>query len=219
MKKVLCLIFAAVFLLLAAGCAATPQEVPVLPPSRIGNSNMQASFEKSYTFESALSEADVVARIQVGNWLGEDAGNLLTYFEATVLQCFKGEIPETFTLIQDGCSVGTLKGYPLFTSGNELLVFLDEGILEEYASPYWIIGSFMTIMDVTYDNSGTRYYADRHGFLGESVDISTNYAHDGNIYAQVYSKSVASDPIIANMGYTYPYVFSESDLTALLNEC
>lgn len=216
MNKILCLILASVLLVITVGCSGSSSSLAVLPPSRIGTAAIQASFETAYTLESAVSEADVVARIEVGNWIAEDTDIHTTYYEATVLQCFKGSIPTTFTLKQDGCSAGTLKGYPLFKSGNEILVFLDEASGVNYDSTYWIIGSFMTILDVSYDNSGNRYYADRYGILGKTIDIDTNYACQEDIFAEVYSRSVEADPIVQDMQYSYPYVFAEFDLNPLL---
>ena len=196
----------------------TDDTTAVLPPTRLGSSSIQASLATRYTLESAVSEADVVARIVVGDWIAENTEIHSTYYEATVLECFKGNIPTTFTLIQDGSSAGTLKRYPLFTSGNEMLVFLNEAIELDYDSPYWIIGAFTTIMDVSYDNAGNRYYADRYGILGETVDVAVNYASRPSIFAEVYARSVEADPIVQELHYSYPYVFAESDLIPLLED-
>ena len=194
----------------------TDDATAILPPTRFGSASIQASLATKYTLNTAVSEADVVARIVVGDWIAEDTEIESTYYEATVLQCFKGNIPTTFTLKQDGCSTGTLKGYPLFTSGNEMLVFLKEAVSVSYDSPYWIIGSFTTIMDVSYDNAGNRYYADRYGILGETVDVATNYAYQHDTFAEIYAKSVEADPIVQD--FQYPYVFAESDLIPLLED-
>ena len=96
------------------------------------------------------------------------------------------------------------------------MVFLDEATGIDYDSPYWIIGSFMTILDVSYDNSGNRFYADRYGILGETIDIATNYALQEDTFTEVYARSVAADPIVQEMQYSYPFIFAESDLTPLL---
>lgn len=198
-------------------------EDAVLPPTRIGEPTVNASFAHAYTFETALSEADAVARIVVGDWLGEDKDLYNTYYEATVLQCFKGDLPEKITLLQDGCSSGTLKAYPLFKSGNELLVFINHASVTGYVSPYWIIGAFKTLLDVSYDSTGTRYYVDPYGILGETIDISTNYASDPVISREVYNTMAENDPIWKEMEeaypeveYTFPYIFSEDDLIPLL---
>lgn len=196
----------------------TDDPTAVLPPTRLGSSTAKASLETKYTLESAVSEADVVARIVVGDWIAEDTEIGSTYYEATVLQCFKGNIPTKFTLKQDGCSTATLKGYPLFTSGNEMLVFLKEAVAVSYDSPYWIIGSYTTIMDVSYDNAGNRYYADRHGILGKTVDVDVNYSKQPSIFAEVYAKLVEADPVVQELHYSYSYVFAESDLIPLLED-
>lgn len=218
MKKILCIFFSAILLLTVSGCAAVSdgRDEAVLPSSRIGTSQIQAFLAKKYTFESAMSEADVVARIKVGDWLAEDTDIFKTYYEAKVLQCFKGSMPETITLLQEGCSTGTLKGYPLFTSGNEMLVFLKEAIETPYDSPYWIMGSFTTFLDVSYDEGGNRYYADRYGHLGDSVNINANYAHVSPVSGEVLAVAAANDPIVSEMHYSYPYIFSESDMITLI---
>lgn len=213
---------AACFFLIASAVIVAPMlrktddTTAVLPPTRLGSSSIHASLANYYTLDTAVSEADVVARIKVGDWIAENTEIQSTYYEATVLQCFKGNIPTKFTLIQDGCSTGTLKGYPLFTSGNEMLVFLKEAVAVSYDSPYWIIGSFTTIMDVSYDNAGNRYYADRYGILGETVDVAVNYARQPKTFAEVYASSVEADPIVQD--FRYPYVFAESDLIPLLED-
>ena len=218
MKKYLCAVFAIVMLMISiSGCASVPEETTpaVLPPTRIGASGFKATMAKDFPFESAWEEADVVARVEVGNWLAENNDIYETYYEAKVLQCFKGTIPDTFTLLQEGCSASTIKRYPLFTSGNELLVFLKEAVELTYESPYWIIGSFTTMLDVSYDENGNRYYADRYGILGRSIDITSNYAHDIAVSAEVMATAVAKDPIVSEMGGSYRYIFSEADFIAL----
>ena len=224
MKKILSL-FAAAFMLLAAGCSQAADDSVVLPPTRIGEGVSYASLDKSYTFETAFSEADVVARIKVGNWLSEDTELDSTFFEATVLQCFKGDIPETFILMQSGCSYYTVKNYPLFTYGNELLLFLNKGNPDNYEEGwpapkydiyYWITGSFSTLLDVSYDAHGSRYYADRYGILSETMDISTNYANQNDVSSEVFEAAVNADPFIADIS-AYRYVFSETDFVDLIN--
>ena len=218
MKTFLRFIFICALLVSAGGCAAPSDEIAVLPPVRRGSAEIHVSFETTYTFAAAFSEADAVARIEVGNWLAEDIALQKTYYEAAVLQCFKGDIPGEFTLLQDGCSAETLRNYPLFTHGNELFVFLKEAAVTEYASPYWIMGAFMTILDVAYDDGGARYYSDRYGILGETMDIAANYSLQREIFAEIYSRSAEADPIVADMRYAYPYVFAEKDLIALLED-
>ena len=230
MKKILSL-FTAAFMLLTAGCsqgadmpAKSDDDSIVLPPSRVGEGTFDSILAKRYTFETAFSEADAVARIKVGNWLYEDTESDLTYYESTVLQCFKGDMPESFTLIQDGSSHEIMEGYPLFTYGNELLLFLNQVTEPGDESLYWIIGSFTTVIDVSYDNDGNRYYADSTGTLGESVNISSNYANQSDLAQEVYNYTINSDPFLAEFLADitdrppyYLYIFSESDINTLFD--
>lgn len=226
MKKFACMLTAA-FMLLAAGCSQVADDSVVLPPVRIGEGVSSPLFAKRYTFETAFLEADAVVRIKIGNWLSEDIDNMFTRYEATVLQCFKGDVSDAFTLIQEGCSDCTMKGYPLFTYGNELLVFLTKATMPpDYEMPwsdesYWITGCFTTVLDVTYDAEGNRYYADNHDFLGETMGISSNYVNQKDILSEVYSSAVNSDPFVANIADEqnfYSYIFSEADVNNLINK-
>lgn len=185
------------------------------PPCRIGSASIQASFARGYTFESAFAEADAVARVKVEGWIAENTSIYQTYFQASVLQCFKGDMPNTFTLLQEGCSTGTLKGYPLFTGGNELLVFLNEATGAPYESSYWIIGAYLTLLDVSYDEIGNRYYIDSRSVFGDSINISANYALQEGICREVYEWSVKADPLVADRPY-FSYIFSEADMINLI---
>ena len=195
----------------------------VLPPVRISEHTADVLLAREYTFETAFSTADVVARIKVGNWISEDKEIGSSFYEATVLQCFKGDIPETFILKQSGCSDNVVEGYPLFTYGNELLLFLGKGDpagSTEYEKSYWIRGSFSTVLDVSYDADGTRYFADRYGLIGRTIGVSSNYALQKEISSQVYSYTVNSDPFVANIAdeqHLYSYIFSEFDIISLMN--
>ena len=194
----------------------------ILPPARIGEDPYSVSLVRDYTFETAFSTAEAVARIKVGNWLSENNEIHSTYFEATVLQCFKGDIPETFILKQDGSSDGTIKNYPLFTYGNELLLFLKKGSTADYETVYWIIGAFTTVLDVSYSAEGARYYTDRRNIMGATMNISSNYVNQNNILSEVYASAVGSDPFIADITdkqHFYSHIFSEADVNKLIDNC
>ena len=144
---------------------------------------------------------------------------MFTLFEARVLECFKGNMPDTFTLKQGGSSACTYEGYPLFTAGNELLLFLNEATgTYEYNSVYWIIGSGATVMDVMYDDEGNRYYGDRKGHLGQTVEIGKNYTFDYELFQQMYENLKETDSLFAEREYQFPFVFAEADLNAYLKE-
>ncbi len=145
----------------------------ILPPARFGAySDGKMSLAKSFTLESAYDEADVVAWVRVGNWLGERTGEKIldaTYFEVEVVKAFKGNPGDSIVMEQLGSSAWTIKGYPLFTFGNELLVFLVEAEGREYENCYYINGTYSTVMDVVTNTDGKTYVADRFGMLGDSA--------------------------------------------------
>ena len=226
MKKTICALLLSALVLSQFGCGSSKESAIVFPPTRVGSSLILSSSPvKVYTFDDAMEEAEAVARITVGSWLGETVdGSNHSYYEATVLQCFKGDLPEKFTLIQIGSSARTRKNYPLFTAGNELLVFLIKASpypaapkIADLTSPYYIVGSFMTFMDVAYDSDGHRYYADRYGYLGGSIPPRTilNYNNHISIGPQIRDDLAKKDPL-AYESCAYPYIFAEDDLLPLL---
>lgn len=212
MKRILSLLLVSILLLSLSGCGKSP----VLPPVRTGTGELHIQLTKNFTFESAFEEADAVVRIKIGDWLGEDTDIHYTYYEATVLQCLKGSIPETFTLLQIGCSTATVKTYPLFTSGNEFLAFLNQTYVQDYTSPYVSVGAYTTYLDVSYDASGNRYFIDRFGYLGATMNIDHNYAQNKDIYAEVKATVTKKDQIFEES--QFQYIFSEADIKTLIDK-
>ena len=92
MKKILSALLAALMLLSATACAA---HEPVLPPSRWGEMQIRSMFERYYSVSDAFQEADAVARVKVGDWQGEDLRNWVTFFDASVQESYKGELPRS----------------------------------------------------------------------------------------------------------------------------
>ena len=227
-KRSVCTLALSGLLLTGVGCQAVSESAPILPPTRIGISTGYASLVQGFTFDEAVTECDAVARVVVGNWLCERPEQLDTLYEATVLECYKGKLPDKITLMQDGYSKNTLNLYPLFTSGNELLIFIKkastddllENNMEKYDSPYWIIGSYTTFFDVSYDDAGNRYFADRYGIIGKTVDAddAVNYAENLDVYREIVDYSTKQDPIVGEMQLSYPFVFSETDLISVVDK-
>jgi len=71
-------------------------------------------------------------------------------------------------------------------------------------------------MDITYDNTGERFFMDRYGIIGESIDLPNNYSRQDSIRTMLYSKAVEADSLVSDMHYSYPYMFSEKDILPLL---
>lgn len=87
-----------------------------------------------------------MALVRVGDWLGEqDGGFPITFYKAAVVKSYKGDLPREFTLMQNGGSAGTYEDYPLYTCGNELLVFLRKADAD-YPDAYQSVGSFSTVL-------------------------------------------------------------------------
>ncbi len=158
------------------------KEEIVLPPSRYGANAGQLSIYCP-SFEEAWDAADVIAWVRVGNWLGERSGDKVldtTYFEAEVIRTYKGNPGESIVLEQVGSSNWTVKCYPLFTYGNEMLLFLQGGDSRpfpgnhytgaEFDNSYCIVGTYGGVMDVVTNTDGTVYVTDRFGFITKDVE-------------------------------------------------
>lgn len=198
--------------LLFTACASPSGAV--LPPVRYGTKGTaQVSLEKAYTFETAYAEADMVAHVRIGNWLSEDNENGLTCYQAAVIKQYKGENLSQIVLKQDGSSQVTLKNYPLFTAGNEFLLFLKKGI---DADTYWIEGAYTTMLDVVADDSGEEYFIDRYGMLGETIKLDADTASQRIPRTQLRANAVKADSVYGD--FTFLYVFKKTDLEQLLEQ-
>ena len=212
MRKLLSLTAALLTVLLLAGCSAAGKAV--LPPRRIGEKGMKVNLEKLYTPETAAEDAELVALVRVGDWVKEDSSSHVTYYNAEILRAFKGSAGETITLIQDGNSEMTVDGYPLFISGNELLLYLVKSDTEEYDNAYWELGSFSTTFDALRDKEGQLFYLDRFGLMGSTLKDCKNYLFDEEKFAELKEIAVKADPEAAN--YRYHFIFSAAELDPLL---
>lgn len=201
---------------LLTGCG-DKKKGPVLPPTRLGTKGMSsASLEKEYGFESALMDADLVAHIRVGDWLSEKTESLITYYRADIIDKYKGDETGNIVLLQDGCSNVTFEGYPLFTHGNEVLVFCKSAVGVEYSNAYWIIGSFTTVLDAVTSESGEIYYMDRYGAFGDRSRELVNYESQTQLKAELKSSAMKKDSMVSDMEYNYSYIFKASDVEALV---
>jgi len=159
-RRIFTFLLAAALVLLTA-CSGRGTE----PPVRIGEAIGEASLLRSYSAAEAFQEADAVALVRVGDWLGEqDGGFPITFYKAAVVKSYKGDLPREFTLMQNGGSAGTYEDYPLYTCGNELLVFLRKADAD-YPDAYQSVGSFSTVLYAADAVDGTRYYLDRFGLM------------------------------------------------------
>lgn len=213
-NKIYTLSMVIVCLLLLTGYLVERQQI-VYPPIRETNDvKISASLERHYTFKEAFDEADLVVYVCVGNWLGE--GEHSTYYETKIIETYKGDRSDEIVLLQDGTSSGTYKGYPLFTYGNEMLVFLKQAADVEYENAYWIMGAWTTLLDVVNDESGNMYYVDRSGMLSETIDESLNVANDTSLKEGLYENTLKRDAIVANIFTKSKYVYEKSSIDDLI---
>ncbi|MBQ7324140.1 MAG: hypothetical protein IJW98_00185 [Clostridia bacterium] len=95
----------------------------VRPPTRSANTQLpSAYYDSKYSLLQLWEMADAVAWVSIGNWLSETEHG--SYYDAVVVKCFKGSLPASIVIEQMGSSYTTYVNYPLFTYGNEFLIFL-----------------------------------------------------------------------------------------------
>ena len=212
-RRIFTFLLAAALVLLTA-CSGRGTE----PPVRIGEAIGEASLLRSYSAAEAFQEADAVALVRVGDWLGEqDGGFPITFYKAAVVKSYKGDLPREFTLMQNGGSAGTYEDYPLYTCGNELLVFLRKADAD-YPDAYQSVGSFSTVLyaadavDGSYvinhvsltDPAGESFrkeYAEKYN--GAKMELNGYMAHDAFLtWVAAVEKAGSDDPQAITDAYT-----------------
>lgn len=189
---------------------------PIYPPTRRGIGNGRSTPAKLHNFKTAIEDSDIVAHIMIGDWLGEDDHS--TYYEAKIIEQFKGDPVSTIILHQNGCSRYTYGCYPLFISGNELLVFLKQStfsIMDD--SYYYSIDSARSVLYAVIDKNGDAYYLDRNGSLSfNAVGIIDPLPQDA-FTRELYQKVILEDPELAkDMLFENVYFYSRKDFLKLL---
>ncbi len=139
--------------------------------SRIGAVTAVGELAERYTIDSAANQADLIAVVNIEKWLGEDPneGFGATYFAATIQEILAGkEESRSVTIKQTGSSEMTIKDYPLFGIGNQLMLFLKHIPESKYENAYWILGANTTIFDIV-NYEGELYAIDRTGNYSEKL--------------------------------------------------
>lgn len=233
-RRIFTFLLAAALVLLTA-CSGRGTE----PPVRIGEAIGEASLLRSYSAAEAFQEADAVALVRVGDWLGEqDGGFPITFYKAAVVKSYKGDLPREFTLMQNGGSAGTYEDYPLYTCGNELLLFLDQTQTDwgeayiQYPGAYVNVCSFITMMYVANADDGSRYFVDRFGLMTyEELMNNPGSATLGQPLSRMQESTVKelradlekTDPLLAESlsfgerqnSFLEPYVYTQDALETL----
>ena len=211
MKKVVGIFL--IFSLLLCLCAC---DSPVLPPKRDAG-GMSVSLSINYTFDIAVEEADMIAHVRIGDWLGETNEGIYSYFEAEVLNTYKGEKKKSITIKQKGNSVSSVSGFPLFTHGNELLLFLRKSDYKEYDDTYFSLGLNYCPFYVSKSDEGDVFLATEY-HIADALPPEENLANleDTKTYLQAYKHLKESDPIAGNMYFMYAY--SKDDMERYIKE-
>ena len=185
-----------------------------LPPVRIGTEGrLRISLEHTYTFEEAYKNAEAVAHIRIGDWIGENDELLLSYYKASVIKLYKGDIPQSIIMLQMGTSKMT--AYPLFTAGNEFLVFLQRVTEVESSDPNAFISicSYFTVLDAARSSAGELYFMDRYGRIGATAGLKKNEL--AILVPELREDLIEKDSLFKEMQYAYQYIFPERDFEIL----
>ena len=100
---------------------------------------------------------------------------------------------------QDGNSTETI--YPLFTYGDEMLLYLKEPVVSEDYVFYWIPGAYTTIVDVV-NLDDEKYFCDRMGILTRSYYRVTGKRYknpDKETINRLIEEAQRRDPVVASI--------------------
>ncbi len=203
-----------VLLLCLCLCACSRMEdKEVLQPAvRQAEGSMKVDYVRSYDLLEAMEAADAIVWVRIGNWLGEAEGH--TRFEAEVVQCFKGGLSGTIKLQQMGTSICTVKGFPLFTWGNEKLLFLEKG-----SGGWYMLNDDQTGMDVVEAQDGKVYAVPQFQWFLAWLEPSLpfeNHADRQALRQELCHALTARDPLYNGKPEHMAYILCLEDLEKLL---
>ncbi len=151
--------------------------------------------------------------------MGEDES--YSYYEAFLVDAYRGENREKFILKQEGTSESTRIFYPLFISGNELLVFLRKSAQSsEYNNLYEMINGPGSVFYAVNDDAGNIYYYDRFRILEQVADANMieNIPVD-SFMRELYDKLVKEKAIFEDeWSEGVHYFYREEDFAELLGK-
>ena len=181
---------------LLVSCAGNKKE-PVLPPVRMTGKLL---IDYSTSIEERM--ADAVAYVRIGDWLG-DTDDVYAMYEFETVELIRGELPEGSVLLQDGSSTGTIPDFPLFTAGNELLLFLKKcgDYSKEHLNlpndSYFIGGSSYTVSDIVTLESGQKFLIPRESMFANGVlpGVAESIAADIKLRASCLDELRRADEI------------------------
>ncbi len=252
MKKILSLALAVIMMMLCfAACADSgvkeeiPEEDIVRPPVRESENPAKAEFDLDKSFEELYSDAEIIVRLKVKNWLGDSEHYKRTCFETEILEVYKGEAPPEIVLAQYGTTEWTLSGYPLFDYGTEMILFLKsmdahiEFLREtapvepetfpdfDYENAYRIVGGSMNVWYVSTVDSGDEYLVPNFEMTPlneELINTANTYNYgEGNengisLAGTNAAHFLIENDIVLNMDASPKYVFKFNDMVRFIEE-
>ncbi len=199
--------------------AAVPKEA-VLPPARFGTveSGIPYGHHRTWSIDRFYDFVDAVCLIKIGDWLGDNGTG--TYFEASVEKLYKGDLPEKIVIYQVASEKYTFDFYPVFTYGNELLVFIDKwdknvddiGIEDYYVS----VGEDLTVFYAATAKNGEKYIIDDRGLTSliteeENKVHIENYGADKKLVRELCEDIAKCDKVIAEQILMHDNYHGEDD--------
>ena len=220
-KKIIAAVICLCILAATAGAVTAAhflaKEKPVLPPVRENiNQDIECALLIDCRLSTRITEADAVAIVEIGNWLGEGVESG-TYYDAKVIKCYKGNMDSKIKIVQAGNSEETDWRYPLFTYGNKILVALTEGDEtdvtkdgKEISGAYHILNSFYATIRVEEDNSGNLYFMNYYCFsggeticpIGDTSPLEFSVA-ERKIRDEVKANAKENDPFLPGCQHIY----------------
>lgn len=180
-----------------------PIEIFSEPKVRIAETTRQADFVKNYSLETLTKEADAVAWIRIGNWLGESETLGVTTFSAEVKEQIKGDLGgkgSKITVVQDGTSKCTVENYPIFTGGNDVILFLkraEEEIQNSVGKVYRIIDGSRSVFYTTLITKDSERFATalNNEWLTRMPDDIPNIASIDDMWKTVFAALAVNDKL------------------------
>lgn len=191
----------------------------VLPPVRVGQKGIHQGMISSdfSTVDQLYAYSDAIAHVRVGNWLEES--EYYTYFEAEVVELYSGTLPDHFILEQFASSGFTILGYPVFTYGNEYILFLkkdtdipEDGCHYPNNNTYLSSGGHPSVLEVSTNSEGEQYFVDRFYFIETSRLSFRNYYEDTSVATSVSTALYQRDSVGQKLSKNYEKIYAVDDL-------
>ncbi len=199
-----------------------PAKPIVLPPCRYGEKTAEGMLGGIQTLEEGIAQATAIAWIRIGNWLGEKDVNTngKTYFEAEVIECYIGELPDSFVLKQYGSSYATYSFFPLLTYGDEMLFMLKLSETDfTYGPCYYNMGSYGTVMDVVKDAKGNAYVSDRIGNVTQNArKYVKNDAANESLKKELCATAAVYDQVQSDFIARTKYLYALEDIVEYIKK-